>query len=232
MGIGFAIPSNMAKPIMNSLLEHGKVARGYLGVVIQDVDKELAQALKLPSAAGVLVSDIAPRSPAEQAGIRRGDVIVAVDGKRLQSSGQLRNLIAQAGAKGKVKLDLLRDGKTRSVNVTLMEMPAEEETASTGAPRQSRPTSDFEGLMLQTLNPQIRSQLKLGPDVKQGVVVVEVKPGSAAQRAGLRPLDVLLEIDRQPVSSVADVKRLWQNKRPVLLLVHRGGSTRFLVVKP
>jgi serine protease Do len=122
-GVGFAIPSEMVKPIMQSLLENGKVVRGWLGVTIQDVDAELARAMSLPSASGVLISDLAPGGPAARAGVQRGDVVVRIDGKPVESTGRLRNLIAAAGARGKVSLDLVRKGKPQTLSVELGEMP-------------------------------------------------------------------------------------------------------------
>ena len=230
MGIGFAIPTDMAKPISESLLKHGKVDRGYLGVSIQDVDQELAKAMQLPSAQGVLVSDVQANSPAAKGGLVRGDVVVRVDGKAVNTTGQLRNAIAAAGAGKKVKLDVLRDGKPRSISVTLGELPSEPGSRSRpGAPAGG---SSLDGLSLRDLDGQLRGQLGVPDSVKGGVAVTNVQPGSAAEKAGLRPGDVLLEVDRQPVATVSNFRKLWaKSKGKTLLLVQRQGSTMFLVVQ-
>ncbi|HLV20127.1 MAG TPA: Do family serine endopeptidase, partial [Polyangiaceae bacterium] len=230
VGIAFAIPAGTVKQIVNQLITDGTVTRGYLGVSIQDVDQELAKAMQLPSAQGVLVSDVQANSPAAKGGLVRGDVVVRVDGKAVNTTGQLRNAIAAAGAGKKVKLDVLRDGKPRSISVTLGELPSEPGSRSRpGAPASG---SSLDGLSLRDLDGQLRGQLGVPDSVKGGVAVTDVQPGSAAEKAGLRPGDVLLEVDRQPVATVSDFRKLWaKSKGKTLLLVQRQGSTMFLVVQ-
>src|SRR5450432_3367079 len=229
-GIGFAIPSNMVSPIMDSLRKSGKVVRGWLGVAIQDVDQELADAMKLPSATGVLLSDVKPGTPAAKAGLARGDVVLKVDGKVVDTSGQFRNVIAASGAKHKVHLDLVRDGKAVATDVELGEMPEADTTvASTPGAAQG---GALDGIVLENLNPQNRSNFEIDEAVKQGIVIVRLDPQSNAARAGLRPGDVVLEVNRVRVDSPQKFQELYsKSKSRVLLLVNRHGSTTYLVVK-
>ena len=229
-GIGFAIPTNMAQPIMDSLKQYGKVTRGWLGVSIQDIDQDLSQTMKLPVARGVLLADVQAGSPAAKAGLKRGDAVVKVDGRAVESSGQFRNAIAAAGANRKVTLDLYREGKLVSVPASLGEMPQDGARASGpgGAPSQR----DSDGLALSELTPEVRRSFGIGDDVPKGVVVTGIAQGSAAARAGLRPGDVLLEVNRKAVTSVRDFEDAYAKaKGNVLLLLYRRGATVFVVVR-
>jgi len=193
-GIGFAIPSNMVSPIMDSLRKSGKVVRGWLGVAIQDVDQELADAMKLPQASGILLSDVKPGTPAAKAGLIRGDVVLKVDGKVVDTSGQFRNMIAAGPS-----------------------------SAQGGA---------LDGIVLENLSPQTRSAFEIDDSVKQGVVITRLDPQSNAARAGLRPGDVVLEVNRTRVDTPQHFQELYsKSKNRVLLLVNRHGSTTFIVIK-
>lgn len=228
MGIGFAIPSNMAKPIVDSLLQHGRVVRGFLGVNIQDVDQDLANAMGVKEVRGVLVSDVHDKSPAAAAGIKRGDIVLSIDGRRVDTTGQLRNLVAAAGAKRSVAVQVLRDDKTKTLTVTLGEMPNDMSRHAKGSPA----SDALDGATLQPLDASLRQRFHVPDDVKAGVVVVDVDAGSAASRAGLRPGDVVLEVNRHKVRTLDDFKRVYERaKGRVLLLVHRGEGTIFLVVR-
>jgi serine protease Do len=230
MGVGFAIPSNMARPIIESLLRHGKVVRGWLGISIQDVDQDIARAMKLRSSSGVLVADVQSGSPADKSGLQRGDIVLSIDGRRIETAGQLRNLVALGGAGRKLALEIQRGNQQRQLTVTVAEMPAE----AGGAPSRVTPhaPSAAEGVAVQPLNPALRQRLGLPNDVRHGVVVSEIEPGSAAARAGLRAGDVVLEIDRQKVQRVEQFHELFaKSQGPTLLLVHRRGATSFLVIK-
>jgi serine protease Do len=229
-GIGFAIPSNMVSPIMDSLRKTGKVVRGWLGVAIQDVDQELADAMKLPQATGILLSDVKPGTPAAKAGLARGDVVLKVDGKVVDTSGQFRNMIAASGAKRTVHLDLVRDGKAMTSDVALGEMPESDNAAAAGP--SSAQGGALDGIVLENLNPQTRSAFEIDDNVKQGVVITRLDPQSNAARAGLRPGDVVLEVNRTRIASPQQFQELYgKSKSRVLLLVNRHGSTTFLVIK-
>jgi serine protease Do len=230
MGIGFAIPSNMARPIMESLQKNGRVVRGWLGVGIQDIDQELARALRLPSRNGVLISDVSSDSPAAKAGVQRGDVVLKVEGQPVDSSGQLRNAIATAGAQKKVRLEILRDGKPLTLDVGLGEM---QDVASAGAPPGgNRPAPSLDGLTLETLNDLNRRRFQVPSEVGSGVVVLDVARNSAAARAGLRPGDVLLEVNKQRIDGVEKFKDVYgKSKGATLLVVSRQGRAIFMVVR-
>src|SRR6478609_4731765 len=229
-GIGFAIPSNMASPIMDSLKKSGKVIRGWLGVAIQDVDQELADAMKLPAATGILLSDVKPGTPAAKAGLGRGDVVLKVDGKTVDTSGQFRNVIAASGSKRTVHLDLIRDGKAVAADVELGEVPEQDAVASKGS--SSSQGSALDGIVLENLNPQSRQAFDLDDSLKQGVVITRLDPQSNAARAGLRPGDVVLEVNRVRIDSPQRFQEQYsKNKKNVLLLINRRGSTLYLVVK-
>jgi serine protease Do len=234
-GIGLAIPSSMAQPIMETLKQSGKVSRGFLGVGIQDVDHDLVVALKLSQQNGVLLTEVRQGGPGGKAGLVRGDVVTKVDGRLVTSTGQFRNLIASSGAKKKVTLELLRDGKPLTIGVELGEVPDDASASASGAPGGSPQATSggaLDGVTLEELTPEYRRTLGLGPDVQRGVVITDLEQNSPAARAGLRPGDVVLELNRAPVDSLAKFKELYaKSSGDVLLLVHRRGGSIFLVVR-
>ncbi len=232
-GIGFAIPTNMAAPIFESLKKTGKVARGWLGVSIQDVDQELVGALKLPVGRGILISDVRPGAPAARAGLRRGDVVTKIDGQAIETTGQFRNQIAAAGSGRKVAMEVVREGKTVNLTAELGDMPGDEGNLSAPSSPLAKPqTGVLDGISLGELSADTRKAFEIGPDVQQGVVVTRVQPGSPAARAGLRAGDVLLELNRVPVGNVREFEAAYgKAKDNLLLLVHRAGATVFVVVK-
>ena len=230
-GVGFAIPSNTARQIMDSLLKTGKVIRGWLGVGIQDLTADLAQALQLPDATGVLVSSVQANTPASKAGLRRGDVILKVNNESVDSTGMLRNLIAAAGAGSKVTLQIRRDAKTEDISLTLGELPgslafnSDRGTPGAGAP------GTFDVLAVEPLTPEFRDKYEIPKDVS-GVAVTQVEPHSKVESAGVKPGDVILEVSRKPVSSVEQFKTEWnRNKTQVILLIQRGESTLFIAIR-
>jgi serine protease Do len=230
-GIGFAIPTNMVSPIMESLKKYGKVTRGWLGVSIQDVDQELSSAMKLPTSRGVLISDVQPGSPAQHAGLKRGDVVVKVDGQSVETTGHFRNAIALGGTGKKVNLELYRDGKLETLSASLGEQPQDKQV-SVATPGSGGPAGGLDGLSLSELTPDLRQRLNLGSSVGRGLAVTRVAQGSPAARSGLRPGDVLLEVNRKPVGTVREFEELYgKSKGNVLLLLHRQGSTVFVVVR-
>ncbi len=231
-GIGFAIPSNMARQISQHLVEHGKVVRGWLGIGIQDVDPDLAAALNLPNADGVLVSDVEPGSPADKGGVLRGDVVLSVGGTKTNSSAQLRNVIAEAGANKKVELSILRAGKPITLSLVLGELKSEKPESSNSPSASPRPEM-LDGLSIDVLTPRVREQVNLPASVKQGVVVSGIAPGSLAAESGLAPGDVIVQINNKDVADVAAFRNLYKqssDKKKVLLLVYREGRSRFVVL--
>jgi serine protease Do len=231
-GIGFAIPTQMAKPIMDSLVLHGRVDRGWLGIGIQDVNQDLAQALKLPSATGVLISEVKPGGPGDKGGLRRGDVIVSVNGATVDSTGRLRNLVASAGADQRIKLDLVRDGKALSLTIRLGMMSPDRDRGRGGNKAEPPNPKDFDGLSVETLDTEARSRYHVERDVRSGVIVTGVAVDSVAEKAGLLRGDVILEVGRQPVNTREDFARLYRKaKGNVLLVIFRRGATLFVVVK-
>ncbi len=231
MGIGFAIPTNMAKPIMDSIVKNGKVVRGWLGVSIQDLNADLSEALGLSKTSGVLVAGVEKDTPAAKGGLERGDVVLKVNGVTTDTAGRLRNLIAAAGAGAKVKLDILRGGKPRTVTVELGEMPDDvASVAPTGRASPGTPAT-VDGLTLEPLDARLREKYEISKDVGAGLVVTDIKRGSVGAFAGLRPGDVLLELNRKPVTTPEEFRRAWQESSgKVLFLVHRKGTTIFMAV--
>jgi len=230
-GIGFAIPTNMAMPILESLKKYGKVTRGWLGVSIQDVDQELSQTLKLPTARGVLIADVMANSPASKAGLQRGDVVEKIEGREVSTSGEFRNAIAAAGAGRKVDLELYRDGKLKTIPASLSEATGTKEGPA-ASPSGKPAERGLDGITLNDLSPEARRAFRINDPAIRGVVITELDPGSPAARAGLRPGDVLLEVNRKPVANVRDFQDAYGKARGnVLLLVHRRGNTQFVVVK-
>ncbi|TXD33762.1 DegQ family serine endoprotease [Lujinxingia vulgaris] len=227
-GVGFAIPSKMARGIMESLVETGKVSRGWLGVMIQELTPELASALEIPeSARGVVVSDVQPQSPAARAGLQRGDLITSIAGRSVSSPGELKNRVGMAQPGTEVEVAYLREGQAMKGR---LELGALEDAAGVASAPGFAP-SPVEGLSLQALNDELRAQLRVPPALRQGVAVTEVAPGSEAARLRLRPGDVILEVNRRPVSSPADVSQLWQTSRgQVLVLLYRQGATIFMTL--
>ncbi len=231
-GIGFAIPTNMAIPILESLKKYGKVTRGWLGVSIQDVDQELSQTMKLPTARGVLIADVQSGSPASKAGLQRGDVVGKVQGHAVSTTGEFRNAIAAAGAGRKVDLEIYRDGKLRTVPASLGEMAGDKAGPTAGGGATAPAARGLDGITLSDLTQEARRALNLGDPSIKGVVVTQVAPGSPAVRAGLRPGDVLMEVNRKPVTSVSEFQDAYgKASGNVLLLLHRRGATVFVVVK-
>ena len=224
-GIGFAIPAAMCKPIMTSLLKHGRVVRGWLGVVIQTLGKEMAPVLGVPVQAGVLVSDVQRGSPADKAGVRRGDVIVALDGAKMSSVARLRNTVAIKGINAKVKVTLYRKQKKLDLDVTLGELPG------SGRAQLGSGQGALGGLTVETLTEQTRRRLGL-PRRIGGVVVTRIERGSPAEAAGLRIGDAILEINRRPINSTGDFAANYRAaKDKLLMLVWRAGGAMYMLLE-
>ncbi|MCC6746027.1 MAG: DegQ family serine endoprotease [Deltaproteobacteria bacterium] len=226
-GIGFAIPSNMVRPIVESLTRHGKVIRGWLGVAIQDLTEELSRAMGLKSTRGVLVGDVASGSPADRAGMRRGDVVVKINGEEVDSASRLRNVVAAAGKGAKVKLETMRGHRRRTFELELGELP----TAIGGQARIDKGDGSLGGLTVASLSPMLRDKYRIPERLAQGVVVQAVASESPASRAGLREGDVILELNRETVTSAEQFAKLSETARGrILLLVYRDGHTVYLLL--
>jgi serine protease Do len=229
IGIGFAIPSNMAKSVMNQLVGKGSVRRGMLGVGIQQVTSELAASLGLKEVRGIVVTSVTPGGPADKAGLKPEDVILKLNGKDVDDTNVLRNQIASAAPGAEVTLTILRDGKQQDVRVRLGELT--EETAHARQQQSGGSGGGRLGISVAPVTPDIARQLGLRAGT-QGVVVQEVDPAGAAAQAGIQTGDVILQVNRQPVTSTDDVRRALQSSgnRPPLLLINRGGQTIFVPV--
>jgi serine protease Do len=234
-GIGFAVPSNMVKAVMEQLIKTGKVIRGWLGVTIQEVTPELAQQFGLKYSDGVLVSDVSRGGPAQRAGIVRGDIILEYGGKKIQDVGLLRNAVAQSKVGSQVPVKILRRDKEMTVTATVVELPAEGAEAKAGS-SQGRDLYEnaLAGVRVMDLSSAVAKQLGVESEEK-GVVIVNVESGAPAEEAGLRRGDVINEINRQRISNLNDfnkiVAKIKQGEN-VLLFVNRGGRKFYAALEP
>jgi serine protease Do len=229
-GVGFAIPINMAKSVMEQIVGHGKVVRGYLGLYPQDLDASLAKQFGLSQAGGALVSQVSPDAPAAHAGLKTGDVILELNGQPVASANELRLQISQTAPGTNVKLGVSRDGKMQDFNVTLGELPPDKTAEET--PGESS-GGGLEGVDVQNLSSDITQQLQLRPGTR-GVVVTAVDPASAAAAAGLSRGDVIQEVDHKPVTNIQEYKQALaaSGRKSVLLLVMgQGGVSHFVAVE-
>ena len=238
IGIGFSIPSNMAKSVMEQLLQNGKVRRGMLGINIQNITSDTAKSLELSDTTGVLVSNVRGGSAADKAGIKRGDIITAINGEKIEDSNVLRNKVASTTPGTSINLTVLRDGKEQQLTATLDEFNVEEAKRDNANPSDNRNAPQGRqngklGLSLQPITPEISRQLEL-PDNSGGLVVTDVDPNGAAAAEGIARGDVILEINRQQVNSVDDVQSALDRSgdRPILLLINRRGQTIYMTVRP
>ncbi len=227
IGIGFAIPASMARNVMQQLIDTGKVRRAQLGVSAQTIDSALASSLGLKEVRGALVSDISAGSAAERAGLRRGDVILAVDGQPVTDSNALRNRIASSQPDATVALTIIRDGREQSLNVKLGEL---ESAGGKGTMVDKEGGQGF-GLGVEPLTSERARQL--GVEIQSGVVVNSVAPDSGAARAGFQAGDVIEQVDGKKVATVDELRAALNTKddRPALVLVHRKDQTLFLTLK-
>ncbi|OOP55926.1 MAG: serine protease [Candidatus Brocadia carolinensis] len=227
-GIGFAIPINMVKIIMKDLVEKGKVTRGWLGVVIQDIDPALAKSFNVTVTEGVLVSDIQDGSPAKEAGFERGDIVIEYDGKSIRDVNHLRNSVAQTEVNKKVKVKVLRDGKEKELTVKIGEQPADLFAAGPG----EAPSGKDLGMTVQNITKEIAKSL--GIEEESGVIVAEVQPGSPAALSEVREGDLVKEINRKKISNVTEFKKALSEadkEKGVLMLIKRGEFSRYVIIK-
>jgi serine protease Do len=238
VGIGFAIPSNLALPVIESLKEDGRVKRGWLGVRIQTVTEEIAESLGLDEAAGALVASVTPGGPAEGAAIAPGDVILEFDHKKIDRMRGLPRIVAETPIGKEVEVEIWRRGEEQSVKVTLGELPEEDELAAlteSGADTPSSAAIDPLGVTVAVLNEELRTRFEIGPDVN-GVVIVEVAEGGPASEETLRPGDVIVEVGQEEVNSPPEIQAKvnqakQEDKRSVLLLIDRQGDLRFVALR-
>lgn len=232
-GIGFAVPSNMTRLVMDQLIQKGKVTRGWLGVTIQEITPELSQKFGLKASKGALIGDVAKGSPAEKAGLKRGDIIIEFNGKKVGDVGNLRNMVAQSKVGVHIPLTIMRSGKEYALNVTTAELPKDVAETAPGNVPEDTALEGLSGLNVIELTREISRQLGLSRDEK-GVVVVRVDPGSSVEDAGLRKGDVIQEIDRKKITGIDGYTRTVADIHSgdtVLMFINRGGKKFYVTVK-
>jgi serine protease Do len=228
-GVGFAVPVNLAKNIMDQIIHGGKVTRAFLGVMIQPVTPDLAKAFKLGKAEGALVSDVSANSPAERAGLKAGDVITKVDGEAVVDSRALQLMIGQMKPGRTVRLSVNRDGTDRDYTVTLGEQPADK--TDSGSSRSSNASDRvLDGVSVETLTPELAREFDIAPKLR-GILVERVAPDSVAAEAGLERGDVIVEVNRHPVTTLEQLHYMNEsNSDSTLFFVNRDGRTRYVVI--
>ncbi len=243
IGIGFSIPSNMAKSVMDQLITNGKVKRGMLGVGIQDVTEEVAKSLELKEAKGVIVNSLKPGGAAEKGGIKQGDIITAINGEATDDSNVLRNKVAGTAPGTAIKVTVWRSGKTEELSITLDEFSVEnikkdskdnkENPSGENKEENKKNQNGKLGLTLTTLSPDIARQLKL-PAETQGLVVEEIDENGAAAEQGIMRGDVVTQINGQPVKTNDEASSALEKSgaKPILLLINRQGQTRYFTITP
>jgi len=215
----------MARSVMSQILDHGKVNRAYLGIMVQEITPGISKAMNLKDMKGVLVGDVSPAGPAQKSGVQRGDVILEVNGKPMEDSRELRNSISMMDPNATVNLKLVRNGSPTDVTVKLGELPTDKQQAKT---EEGSSDKELDGVTVENLDAQSARQLGL-PASTTGVVVTDINPSSPLASAGLRTGDVIQEVNHQPVKNVAQLEEaIHKAGNNPLLLVNRKGSTLFL----
>jgi serine protease Do len=237
-GIGFAVPSSMARQVMDSLVKYKKVVRGWLGVSIQEVTSDLAEEFGVKDLKGALVSGVIKGSPAEKAAIKQGDVILQYNGKVVEDTGHLRNMVSQTPIGTKVHVKLLRQKKELEVDVVIAELPKKMAEATSRNSEESEEnqeeSSALTGLVVRELTPDLAARLGIDEN-ENGVVVVKVDTDSKLFEAGIRPGDIVLQINQKNIATIEDYKKAAskiRSKERVLLLIRRKGEDLFVSVKP
>jgi serine protease Do len=229
-GIGFAIPVSIARDVMDSLVKDGRVTRGYLGVMIQDVNPALEKEFQLKNTQGALVSDVTPKSPAEKAGLKSGDLILDFNGKTVTDSRHLKLEVARTRPGESVPVKILRDGETKTLDVAVKELPGTEQIAKNDS-NHPDDNGTLNGVTVADIDSNARQQFDL-PGTVRGVVVTEVDPNSPSAEAGLKPGDVIQEINRKPVKTAEEAVKMTEKAtdKTTLLRVWREGGSHFVVV--
>ena len=237
IGIGFSIPSNMAKTVMEQLIQNGRVRRGQLGVNIQNITEDVAKSLELKDTKGVLVSNVRTGSAADKAGVKRGDIITAINGEKVEDGNVLRNKVAGTLPGTDIKLTVIRDGQEQQLTAVLDEFNTEdakkENQQDEDNPADPSKPSGKLGLDLKPITPDEAKKLQL-PDGTNGLLVTDVDQNGAAAEEGIARGDVILEVNRQPVETLDEMQSALDKTgdRPILLLVARRGQVSYLTVKP
>jgi serine protease Do len=229
-GVGFAVPTSMGKPVYESLVKTGKVVRGYLGIGIQDLNQDLAKSFGLKDSKGALVGEVKEESPAEQGGLKQGDVIIGYQGTPVDDAVTLQRLVTRTAVGTTATLTVIRDGREKELTVAIGEQPQERRIAKVES---SEGEHGLAGVAVQELDRETARELGLKGNA-QGVVVTSVEPDSGAERAGLQPGDVISEINRRPVKSVKDFERASSQLKKgdqALILINRRGASLFLSAK-
>ena len=229
-GVGFAIPSNLASTIMDAIVKHGKVQRGRLGALIQDLNEDLAKSFNYDSTKGVLVGDVLDNSPAKKAGLKSGDIVVEYNGKPMESANQLRMAVASTPPGTSSDLTIVRSGKQQTLKITTDELT--DETATVGTSGAEESAADF-GLTVQTLTAELADQLGYEHN-QQGVVITDVDPTSIAARVGLRSRDLVVDVDGKAIHNIRDFRDAMtkaDTAKGARLQVMRDGSRRFVFLK-
>ncbi|NLT66541.1 MAG: DegQ family serine endoprotease [Acidobacteria bacterium] len=232
IGIGFAIPSNMARQVSEQLIAKGKVRRSRLGVTIQPLTREMAESLDLDVTSGAIVSSVEPGSAADRAGLRQGDVITELNGQKIVDTNQFRNRVAATEPGTEVTLTIFRDRQRQQVRVRLQELSDSAQAESRRRSGGNEEDGEFYGMRVAALTPEIARELGLSRNTR-GLVVTDVEPAGSAARSGIQRGDVITKVNQQDVRSVDDFRKLVEDsgRRPVLLLVQREGMSHFVTVQ-
>jgi serine protease Do len=232
VGLGFSIPVNMARNVMDALVKDGRVQRAKLGVGVQDISADMAKSLGLDTLKGGLVSNVEPESAAARAGVRQGDVIVEVDGRSIADGNELRNAIAGTKPGTTVSLKVIRDGRPETLKATLGELPSKKEDLS--ASNDEGGSRGKFGMVVQPVTPELAQRFELSRTTK-GLVITDVDPEGVAAETGLQPGDVIQKVNGRDVTSTAELRDTLakaSDSKPALLLVSRGDQSRFVTLTP
>lgn len=232
-GIGFAVPSNMANIIKDNLIKEGKVTRGWIGIMVQDLTAELAEKFNLKENYGVIITDVIKQGPAYRAGLKRGDIILEFEGKKVTESAILRNAVAQSKFGTPVTLKFARDGNYFNVTVTIEQLPSEPIQEMKSSKRTNVSENPFKGIYVVDLDPSMAKQLGADQD-ERGVVVFKIEPGSPAESSGLRKGDLIMEIEKQKINNTNDFQRIIQKIKgqDILVLINRSGKKFYMILSP